>query len=62
MSPCRTIDTTVPDASVLVLGDNRQNSWDGRFWPGGPFLPENEILGRAVIRFWPLNRLGGLSD
>jgi len=47
---------------VLVLGDNRQNSWDGRFWPGGPFLPEKEILGRAVIRFWPLNRLGGLSD
>ena len=62
MSPCRTLDTTVPEGSVLVLGDNRRNSWDGRFWPGGAFLPEQEIIGRAVWRFWPLNRLGSLSD
>lgn len=62
MSACRTLNVTVPDGSVLVLGDNRRNSWDSRFWPGGPFLPEKEILGRAVVRFWPLNRLGPLSD
>ena len=62
MSPCRTLNGTVPKGSVLVLGDNRSNSWDGRFWPSSPFLPEKEVLGRAVWRFWPLNRLGGLSD
>ena len=62
MSACRTLNVTVPMGSVLVLGDNRRNSWDSRFWPGGPFLPEQEILGRAVVRFWPLNRLGLLSD
>ena len=62
MSPCRTLDVTVPQGSVLVLGDNRSNSWDGRFWPSSPFLPEKEILGRAVWRFWPMNRLGGLND
>lgn len=62
MSPCRTVNGTVPEGSVLVLGDNRSNSWDGRFWPSSPFLPEKEVLGRAVWRFWPLNRLGGLND
>ena len=47
---------------MLVLGDNRRNSWDGRFWPGGAFLPEREIIGRAVFRFWPFNRFGVLND
>jgi signal peptidase I len=46
---------------VLVLGDNRANSWDGRFWPGGPFLPEAEIIGRAVWRFYPFSTFGALG-
>ena len=62
MSTCRTLNVTVPKGSVLVLGDNRRNSWDGRFWPGGAFLPEQEIIGRAVFRFWPFNRFGLLDD
>ena len=62
MSPCRTLNVTVPKGSVLVLGDNRRNSWDGRFWPGGAFLPEREIIGRAVFRFWPFNRFGVIND
>ena len=59
---CKAIQTKVPYGYVLVLGDNRSNSWDGRYWPGGPFLPENEIIGRAVFRFWPLNRFGILGS
>ncbi|MEL0170136.1 MAG: S26 family signal peptidase, partial [Synechococcus sp.] len=42
------------------LGDNRANSWDGRFWPGTHFVPDNQIIGRAFFRFWPLNSVGSL--
>jgi signal peptidase I len=62
MGPCRTLNAVVPPRHVLTLGDNRANSWDGRFWPGGPFLPENEIIGRAFWRFWPFNAAGALSS
>ena len=58
---CRTINRLVPQDHVLVLGDNRSNSWDGRFWPGGGFLPEEEIIGKATWRFWPRRRIGKLN-
>ncbi len=60
MGPCRPLNAVVPAGHVLVLGDNRANSWDGRFWPGGPFLPEKEIIGRAFWRFFPFNTAGKL--
>ena len=48
----------VPEDHFLVLGDNRSNSWDGRFWPGGKFLHKDEIIGKAYFRFWPLENFG----
>jgi len=56
--PCAEISKLkVPEGNVLVLGDNRANSEDGRSWPG-TFLPKEEIIGRAYFRFWPFDRLG----
>jgi signal peptidase I len=49
--------TWVPDGSILPLGDNRDNSKDGRYF--GP-VALNKILGEASIRYWPLGRAGGL--
>ena len=47
----------VPSDHYLVLGDNRANSWDGRYWPGGKFLHRKEIIGKAYLRFWPMDKI-----
>lgn len=51
--------TTVPEGQYLVLGDNRNNSLDSRSWG---FVPRENLIGRATVRFWPLQRLGSLDE
>ena len=50
----------VPTESYVVFGDNRNNSVDSHAW-SEPFLPEEQIIGRAVVRFWPPGRVGLLN-
>lgn len=43
---------TVPAGRVLLLGDNRDQSKDSRFWEDSPFLDMRRIKGRAFIIYW----------
>jgi signal peptidase I len=47
----------IPRGFVFLMGDNRGNSDDGRYW--GP-VPVNWVIGRAFATYWPPDRLGGL--
>ncbi|MEE8441309.1 MAG: signal peptidase I [Spirochaetia bacterium] len=45
----------VPEGRILPLGDNRDNSRDGRYF--GP-VQLDDVLGRAMFKYWPITRFG----
>ena len=52
---CNLDEIVVPRDSYFLMGDNRDDSNDSRFW--GP-VPRAWIIGKAVATYWPLSRIG----
>ena len=49
------VETRVPEDSYYVLGDNSASSKDSRIWG---FVPKKNIIGKAVLIWWPPKRMG----
>lgn len=54
---CNLNPIRVPPDSYFLMGDNRGDSEDSRFW--GP-VPRDWIIGKAVVSFWPPSDIGAL--
>ncbi|MBO5069087.1 MAG: signal peptidase I [Roseburia sp.] len=50
----------VPEGSYLMLGDNRNDSLDARYW-NNTYVKKEKILGKAVVVYWPIQNFGKLE-
>jgi signal peptidase I len=58
-------DVVVPKNSLWVMGDNRYDSQDSRYnrdKPGNGFVPMDDVVGRAILITWPIDRWTWLDD
>ncbi len=48
-------EVVVPPGNYFAMGDNRDNSWDSRYWG---FVPRENIIGKPLVIYWSFDRPG----
>lgn len=52
---------TVPENGYFVMGDNRNDSYDARYWDN-KIVYEKDITGTAILRYWPIQNIGLIKN
>ena len=51
---------SVPEGCYFVMGDNRNDSWDARYWDN-TYVAREKIIGKAEWVYFPFDRIGSLE-
>lgn len=57
MSQGETMHFEVPEDSYFMMGDNRNNSLDARYWDN-TYVKHDKLVAKVLFRYWPLNQIG----
>lgn len=50
----------VPEDSYFMMGDNRNDSWDARFWDN-TWVKKDKIIAKVLFRYFPFNKMGAIQ-
>lgn len=55
------VDVTVPEGSYYMLGDNRNNSLDARYWGEYNMVSGDKMVAKVYFKYWPLTDMGSVN-
>ena len=50
----------VPEDSYFMMGDNRNHSYDARYWTN-TYVHSDKLVAKVLFRYWPLNQMGKIQ-